>query len=152
MAYSWRPATEAQKAAIDSEAQLVLFGGSAGSLKTETLLTDAAQEVENPNLNAIIFRSSFTQMTDIVRKTRRLYTPLGGVYNGSNHAWTFPSGAVIRFAYIKSDEDVWDYLGPEYSFIGFDESTLHTEFQVRNIIGRLRSTDPKLRLRVRLTS
>jgi hypothetical protein len=150
--YSWHPATSAQKAALDSSAQLLLFGGSAGSLKTETLLMDAAQEVTNKNLNAIIFRASFTQVTDLVRKTRRLYVPLGGKYNGSTHTWTFPSGAVIRFAYMSCDDDVWQYLGPEYSFIGVDESTLHTEFQVRNIIGRLRSTDPTLRLRVRLTS
>jgi len=150
--YSWHPVTAAQKAALDSPAQLVLFGGSAGSLKSETLLMDAAQEVENPNLNAIIFRASFTEVTDLVRKTRRLYTPLGGKYNGSTHTWVFPSGAVIRFGYMSRDEDVWSYLGPEYSFIGIDESTLHTEFQVRNIIGRLRSTDPTLRLRVRLTS
>lgn len=150
--YSWHPATDAQRAALDSEAQILLFGGSAGSLKTETLLMDAAQEVKNKNLNAIIFRSSFTQVTDLVRKTQRLYIPLGGRYNGSTHTWKFPSGAIIRFAYMSSDEDVWNYLGPEYSFIGFDESTLHTEFQVRNIIGRLRSTDPTLRLRVRLTS
>lgn len=150
--YSWHPATAAQKAALDSQAQLLLFGGSAGSLKTETLLMDASQEVGNKNFHGIIFRASFTQVTDLIRKTRRLYTPLGGRYNGSTHTWSFPSGAIIRFAYLSCDDDVWQYLGPEYSFIGIDESTLHTEFQVRNIIGRLRSTDPTLRLRVRLTS
>ena len=47
---------------------------------------------------------------------------------------------------------MWKYLGPRYSFIGFDESTLHTEKQIRNILGRLSSTDPALRLRMRLTS
>jgi hypothetical protein len=31
----------------------------------------------NPNLRAIIFRSQFTQMTDIVDKTFRLYNPIG---------------------------------------------------------------------------
>ena len=150
--YSWHPVTAAQKAALDSQAQLLLFGGSAGSLKSETLLMDAAQEVGNKNFNGIIFRASFTQMNDLVRKTRRLYGPLGGKYNGSDHVWTFPSGAMIRFGYLSCDDDVWAHLGPEYTFIGVDESTLHTEFQIRNIIGRLRFTDPTLRLRVRLTS
>jgi hypothetical protein len=150
---SWKPATAAQKAALDSPADILLFGGSAGSLKTETMLMDAVQEHDNPNLRAIIFRSSFTEMTDLIDKTRRLYAPLGGVFVGSpRYCWTFPSGATIRFAYMKTDADVWKYLGPRYSFIGFDESTLHTEKQVRNILGRLSSTDPSLRLRVRLTS
>ena len=147
------PATAAQKAALDSEADILLFGGSAGSLKTETMLMDAVQEYENPNLRAIVFRSSFVEMTDIIDKTRRLYAPMGGVFVGSpKWTWSFPSGATIRFAYMKTDDDVWKYLGPRYSFIGFDESTLHTEKQVRNILGRLSSTDASLRLRMRLTS
>jgi len=66
--------------------------------------------------------------------------------------WTFPSGAKIRLAYISTDKDIWEYLGPRYSFIGFDESTLHSEYQVRNMLGRLSSTDKNLRLRVRLAS
>ena len=151
--YDWKPATAAQKSALDSQADILLFGGSAGSLKTETMLMDAVQEFENPNLRGIIFRSSFVEMSDLLDKTRRLYAPFGGVFVGSpRYTWTFPSGATIRFAYMKTDDDVWKYLGPRYSFIGFDESTLHTEKQVRNILGRLGSTDPTLRLRMRLTS
>ncbi len=151
--YSWMPATAAQKAALESRADILLFGGSAGSLKTETMLMDAVQEFDNPNLRAIVFRSSFVEMTDLIDKTRRLYAPLGGVFTGSpKWTWRFPSGATIRFAYMKTDEDVWKYLGPRYSFIGFDESTLHTEKQVRNILGRLSATDRSLHLRVRLTS
>jgi hypothetical protein len=151
--YQWMPATPAQRAALDSEADILFFGGSAGSLKTETMLMDAVQEYENPNLRAIVFRSSFVEMTDIIDKTRRLYAPLGGVFTGSpKWTWRFPSGSTIRFAYMKTDDDVWKYLGPRYSFIGFDESTLHSEKQVRNILGRLSSTDASLRLRVRLTS
>ncbi len=151
--YRWHPATAAQQAALDSEADILFFGGSAGSLKTETMLMDAVQEYENPNLRAIIFRATFSEMTDIIDKTRRLYTPLGGVFVGPpRYKWTFPSGATIRFAYMRNDDDVWKYLGPRYSFIGFDESTLHTEKQIRNILGRLSSTDRRLRLRMRLTS
>ena len=119
--YRWLPATAAQQAALDSEADILLFGGSAGSLKTETMLMDAVQEHENPNLRAIVFRSSFVEMTDIIDKTRRLYAPLGGTFVGSpKWTWSFPSGATIRFAYMKTDDDVWKYLGPRYSFIGFD--------------------------------
>lgn len=149
---NWQPATAAQRAALDSTADILFFGGSAGSLKTETLLMDAVQECENPHLRAIIFRSSFPEMTDLIDKTQRLYRPLGGQFNGSKYIWKFPSGATIRFGHMRTDDDVWKYLGPRYSFIGFDESTLHTEKQVRNILGRLSSTDRTLRLRVRLAS
>jgi hypothetical protein len=150
--YAWQPKTDAQRAALDSEAELLFFGGAAGSLKTETILADAAQEYRSKSLNAMVFRSSYVEMEDIIRKSRRLYTPLGGRYNGSTHIWTFPSGATVRFGYMASDDDVWKLLGLELTYIAFDESTRHTEFQVRNAISRLRSTDPSIRKRVRLGS
>jgi hypothetical protein len=119
--------------------------GAAGSLKTETMLVDAARESGNPNLRAIIFRQQFTQMTDIVDKTFRLYNPMGAKYVGApSWTWTFPSGAKIRLAYISTDKDIWEYMGPRYSFIGFDESTFHSECQVRNMLGRLPSAWPSL--------
>ena len=40
----WTPKTASQKAALESQADILLFGGSAGSLKTETILVDAARE------------------------------------------------------------------------------------------------------------
>ncbi len=119
----WSPKTAAQEAALESPADILFFGGAAGSLKTETMLVDAARECRNPNLRAIIFRQAFTQLSDVLEKTHRLYTPLGGNFVGSpNWIWTFPSGAKVRLAYIANDKDVFEYLGPRYSFIGFDES------------------------------
>lgn len=149
----WAPKTEAQRATLASPADILFFGGAAGSLKTETMLVDATRESGNPNLRAIIFRQQFTQMTDIVDKTHRLYKAMGATYVGPPlWTWTFPSGAKIRLAYISTDKDIWEYLGPRYSFIGFDESTFHSEYQVRNMLGRLSSTDKTLRLRMRLAS
>jgi hypothetical protein len=149
----WSPKTAAQKAALESPADILFFGGAAGSLKTETMLVDAARESGNPNLRAIIFRQQFTQMTDIVDKTHKLYKAMGATYVGPpSWTWTFPSGAKIRLAYISTDKDIWEYLGPRYSFIGFDESTFHSEYQIRNMLGRLSSTDKTLRLRMRLAS
>lgn len=150
---SWSPKTPAQQLALASDADILFFGGAAGSLKTETMLVDAARESGNPNLRAIIFRQSFPQMSDIVEKTQRLYSSMGARFVGQpTWTWTFPSGAKIRLAYIAKDTDIFDYLGPRYSFIGFDESTLHTEYQIRNMLGRLSSTDHSLRLRMRLAS
>jgi hypothetical protein len=136
----WSPKTSAQKAALESSADILFFGGAAGSLKTETMLVDAARESNNPNLRAIIFRQQFTQMTDIIDKTFRLYSSMGAKYVGAPAwTWTFPSGAKIRLAYISMDKDIWEYLGPRYSFIGFDESTFHSEYQVRNMLGFARA-------------
>jgi hypothetical protein len=127
----WEPKSAAQKAALECQADILLFGGTAGSLKTETILVDAARECKNPNLRGIIFRQQRTQMSDIVEKTRRLYTAMGATFACDPFwTWTFPSGATIRLGYISSDDGIFQYLGPRYSFIGFDESnsTLNIRF------------------------
>jgi hypothetical protein len=41
-------------------------------------------------------------------------------------------------AYISTDKDIWEYLGPRYSFIGFDESTSHSEYQIYSLPGSAR--------------
>lgn len=180
----WEPQTRAQIMALNSEAEIQLFGGAAGSLKTETLVMDAVREADNSNLNAIIFRESYPQFSDLIRKSRRHFMgpPFWGKYSSSEHIWTFPrnlrqmrevarrndevgpgnqlpmlepiydGGAVLKFGYLGSDEDCSAHDGQEYSFIGFDESTHHTEFQFRYLLSRLRSTDHTLFCRMRLAS
>jgi hypothetical protein len=182
----WEPKTTAQIRALNSSAEILLFGGAAGSLKTETLLIDAVREAHNPNLNAIIFRESYPQLADIIRKSRRLFTdrPFWGKYNAGEHIWTFPRNladmreaarrnderylkgeallripeplydrsATLKLGYLRNDDDCADHDGQEYSFIGFDESTHHTEYQIRYLLSRLRSTDPTLFCRMRLAT
>src|SRR5208282_4164068 len=99
----WSPKSASQKAALESKADILFFGGAAGSLKTETMLVDAARESCNPNLRAIIFRQRLMQHSDIVDKSHRLYRPMGAEYSSSTLTWTFPSGATIRFAYSSTD-------------------------------------------------
>lgn len=146
---------------------------------------DAVREADNPNLNAIIFRESYPQLADILRKCRRLLSGPGYwvKYIGSEHTFIFPRnlnemravalinderceaeplllmpeaiydrGATLKLGYLGSDDDCMQHDGQEYSFIGFDESTHHTDYQVRYLLSRLRSTDSTLFLRVRLAS
>lgn len=145
----WQPVTAAQKMALDCEADLLFFGGAAGSLKSHTILLDGIQERDNPNLRAIWFRESYPQLLDLIDKAHRIFRPLGATYNEQKKLWSFPSGAHGRFAYLSRDADAYEYFGHEFSFIGVDESTRHTEARLRLIISRLRSTDPTLKLRVR---
>ncbi|HZT73421.1 MAG TPA: terminase family protein [Terriglobales bacterium] len=149
----WRPQSEPQRRALGADAELLLFGGAAGSLKSETLLVDAIREHANPNLRAILFRRSYPELEKtLIRRSRQLYPALGGVYHEAKRTWTFPSGATLEFAYCEDDGDVYRYQGAEYSWIGFDESTHFTEFPVRYLLSRLRSRGPGLQLRLRLAS
>lgn len=178
----WEAKTYAQWKALDSEARISLFGGAAGALKTFTLLADAIKEYRNPNFHGVIFRESYPQLAlDVIRKSHSLYPlhPYYGDYNKTDKTWRFPSNAAemsddnnlidiasgklkpiytdghcarLLFRYMANDDDVYDYQGAEFSFIGFDESTHHTEWQIRYLLSRLRSTDPTLQLRMRLAT
>ncbi len=153
---NWEPKTKAQKALLDSIGivDFILFGGAAGSLKTETILVDAAQEYQNPNLHALIVRKTFKEIElDIEPKSYRLYPQMGATYNTSKRRWEWPWGAAIQFGYFESMKDCGRYFGPEFSLIDFDESTFHTEEVVRWLVTmRMRSRDPSLKLRVRLAT
>lgn len=149
----WSPRSLAQQQALACTADLLLFGGAAGSLKSETMLVDALAERGHARYRAILFRRSFPELEkSLIRRSRELYAGAGGTYNEAKRRWTFPSGAVIEFGYCESEKDIYRYQGAEYSFIGFDESTHFTEFPIRYILSRLRSVDPALNLRVRLAS
>lgn len=149
----WQPRSSAQSEALDCAADILLFGGAAGSLKSETLLLDAIREVTHPGLRAVLFRRSYPELEkSLIRRSRELYPALDGIYNEQKRRWTFPSGATVEFAYCESDKDIYRYQGAEYSFIGFDESTHFSEFPIRYMLSRLRSTSANLHLRVRLAT
>lgn len=149
----WTPQSEPQRLALACPARLLLFGGAAGSLKSETLLIDAARERDNPRLRAILFRRSFPELEkSLIRRSRELYGAMGASFHETKHLWNFPSGALVEFGHIEAEKDIYRYQGAEYSFIGWDESTHFAEEPVRYMTSRLRSTDPALRLRVRLAS
>lgn len=150
---AWEPRSQAQRDALACPADILLFGGAAGSLKSETMLIDACAERDNPRLRGILFRLSFPELEkSLIRRSRELYSQMGAKYNEQKHRWTFPSGGTIEFGYCEAEKDIYRYQGAEYSFIGFDESTHFHEFPIRYMLSRLRSTEPSLFLRMRLAS
>jgi hypothetical protein len=149
----WSVKSAPQLQALQSPAQILLFGGAAGSLKSETMLVDAVAEHERRGLRAILLRRSYPELEkSLIRRSRELYPHCGGTYNEQKRRWTFPAGGTVEFGYCESEKDIYRYQGAEYTFIGFDESTHFSEFPIRYMLSRLRSTDPGMTLRMRLAS
>lgn len=147
---NWNPASPAQREFVNSLAQFTCGGGAAGTYKTESLLVDAVHEYENPRFNGVLFRTTFPELQGkIIPRSRELYSQMGGLYNETEHFWQWPWGARMKFSYLGRDNDVYAHQGSEYSWIGFDEGTHRTEFQIRYLLSRLRSTDTSLFCRVR---
>lgn len=149
----WRPATEKQKAALDCEADILMLGGSAGSLKTSTILVDLIQEREFPHMRSYFFRRLYSELEGgggAIDQARELFGGAGGVYNESKHTWKFPSGAEFYFRHCQFEKNVYSYQGHAMTAIGIDESTHWPMKFIRYLITRNRSTDPGMQIRMRL--
>lgn len=126
---------------LATEAREALYGGAAGGGKTDALVIGALRYVAQPKYTAIIFRRTFPELEGkVIPVSKDWYPASGGFYNGAKHAWTFPSGARVMFAHLQHEDDVLQYQGHEFQYIGFDELTHFTEKQYVYLLSRLRTT------------
>lgn len=121
----WQANAGPQAAALACPLKDLFYGGARGGGKTDFLLADWASHASKygDKATGVIFRKSFPQLDDIIMRTRQLYTPLGAVYNSTNHVWKMPTGAELRIRFLDSDADANEYHGHSYTWIGFDELT-----------------------------
>lgn len=138
---NWWPINTAQQAAINSRAELLLFGGQSGGGKTSFLAADAMQEYKNPYLRSLILRTTKTEMGEMADQMQRLYEPLGARWRRPNkfedYAWVFPNGGYVTPGYMRNLKDLLRYQGNPKSHIGVDESGHHPEATIRKLIGWL---------------
>lgn len=131
-----------------------LYGGAAGGGKSDALLTEALRQVRIPHYRGIIFRKTYPQLTDLIDRSRELYTKAfpRAAYNSTSHCWSFPSGAKIFFGNLPRDEDRFNYQGKHYDFVAFDELTQFTWVQYSYLMSRNRPNGPGTRVYMRATA
>jgi hypothetical protein len=161
---AWAPNAGPQTAFLLCGHRESLYGGAAGGGKSDALLAAAVRYIDEPDMNAIIFRRSYPELRNLIRRAMEFYPSLGGVYNRAQHEWKFPSGAALIFRFISSEADVYSYQGDAFTFIGWDELTQfpgdHTDEETGEtynsayiyMMSRLRRrAGSKIRLMVRAT-
>lgn len=146
----WYPATDAQGAALDCEADILLLGGAAGSLKSSTILVDLIQERDYPRMNSYFFRRTYPELEEAMQQAYDLFPSTGGHSRDNGREWQWPSGAHFRFRHINHEKDLHANQGKQMTAIGVDESTHLPMNWIRYLISRNRSTDPHIRTRMRL--
>lgn len=153
----WEPLPKQAEFLAASESE-VLYGGAAGSAKSESLMMDALglsqNAILNPKYTALIIRKTFEDLEDMINRTQEIYPRIcpGALYNKSKHLWTFPSGARIKFGNCFSRDDVHSYQGQEYTWIGIEElAQFETEYEYEYLKSRLRTSDPALKCYMRAT-
>lgn len=105
-----------------------LYGGAVGGGKTAALLMGAIQYCDVPGFAALILRRTFPELEQpdgpVVQSMRWFATVPENIrpaYNKSDHEWTFPSGAVIKFGHLDETNAMMRYQGGAYQYVAFDE-------------------------------
>lgn len=117
----WKPNPGPQTEFVACPEREVLYGGAAGAGKSDALLMAAARHYKNPKHRAIIFRKTFPELADLIRRSEEIYPAMGGRYTRSK-GWRFPSGASVEFGYLDKKKDVYKYKRA-WNFMAFDELT-----------------------------
>lgn len=108
----------------------VLYEGTRGPGKTDTLLMDFAQHVGRgfgPAWRGILFRQTHPQLADVIAKSKRWFPAIFGEgnvdFNESKSTWVWKTGEELLLRQAKVPDDYWNYHGHEYPWIAWEELT-----------------------------
>jgi len=75
------------------------YGGARGGGKTFGVLLDFVKHQDKYGEEAIgiLFRKSYPELEDVIKKSKILYIGAGAYYNETKKIWTFPNGATPTF-------------------------------------------------------
>jgi Terminase large subunit, T4likevirus-type, N-terminal len=122
-----------------------LFGGAAGPGKTKALLWEAIrQALVVPGSDTLLLRRTFPKLeTSLLSQFRRdVPRELYRSYSEDKHVVTWNNGSTTRFGYCRNENDVYQYQGAEFLFIGIDELTHFTLKQWQFLTSRNRCPIP----------
>jgi hypothetical protein len=137
------PQPGAQERAMQSKADVIIYGGSAGSGKSHLLLIHSLQHVHDPGFNGVYFRRVTTQLIGpggLWGESKKIYQPFKTrTRTKPQLVHEFPSKATLTFSHLQHEDDRYSWQGLQLSAIYFDELTHYHESQFTYLLSRLRS-------------
>ena len=113
----------------ESRAKYRLFGGAAGPGKSKALLYEAIRQAHLfPGVDTLLLRRTYPELEQSLITYLRRDVPREQYekYNDTKHVVTWLNGSTTRFGYCQNENDVFNYQGAEFIFIGVDELTHFT--------------------------
>lgn len=143
----WKPLPGPQTMAYHSQADELLYGGSAGGGKTDLLVGLPINE----HRRSIIYRREYTQLKDMVDRSREIIQE-NGRFNANANTWRnlpgVPGGRMLEFGAMQLETDWQKFRGRAKDYYGFDELTEFVRTQYKSVIAWNRTTVPGQRCRV----
>ncbi|UOF77828.1 large subunit terminase [Bacteriophage sp.] len=135
----WEPQEGPQTALLECPVFEVFYGGARGGGKTESSIGDWLQHssLYGENAIGIFVRRKLTQLSEVIARTKQIFTKLGAKYQEQQKTWTMPNGARLKFVYLERDSDAEEYQGHSYTRIYVEELT---NFPSPGPIDKLRAT------------
>ena len=146
-------AKQAEFHAADED--IVLYGGAAGGGKSYAMLVDVLRYCQHDGYRGLLIRRTSPMLKELISVSRSLYPKAfpGAKFNKSDNVWFFPSGATIQFGYLDREEDLDNYQGLPYSYIGFDEiQHQRSDAGFIYLLSRLRNANPEIKCYIRASA
>lgn len=137
-----RPQRGPQEKFLASPADVVIYGGGAGSGKTFALLLEPLRHVHRSDFRSVIFRRTSVQVRNaggLWDQSMQLYPLVGATPKETTLEWQFRSGAVVKFAHLEHESNRLDWQGAEVPLIGWDELTHFSADSFWYLLSRNRS-------------
>lgn len=142
------PASLPQELFINSDADITIASGSAGSSKSYSILLRFLRFVHDPQTRGIIFRRTLTQIETqggLWEEAIALYSKIDKnlKVRMKDKKLVFSNGASLKFSHYENEAAKEKFKGLQADFIAFDEATEFTEEMITYLIGRNRNTKVK---------
>lgn len=136
------PQKGSQEVAFNSTADVIIYGGAAGSGKSHLLMMHPLPNMDDPNFHGIFFRRVTRQLLGaggLWSESKKMYSPFRPKVKEQATQQIFPAGGTLTFSHMEHEKNCEDHQGLQYTFVGFDELTHFTERQFTYLLSRLRS-------------
>ncbi len=131
-----------QTTAMNVKADVIFYGGAAGSGKSRLILMKPLQYIQDPYFEAVFFRRVTTQLAGaggLWPESKKLYSGFKTKFSEKDMKHRFSSNATLKFSHMEHEKNAEDHQGLQYSAVFFDELTHFTEYQFTYLLSRLRS-------------
>lgn len=127
---------------LSTDADVAIYGGSAGSGKSFAATIEPLRHINNPLFGSVTFRRTNPEIMaegGLWQESGGIYPAFGAKPNQRDLLWTFPSGMRASYSHLQYLKNIFDWQGAQVPLFIFDELTHFEKLQFFYMLTRNRS-------------